>query len=35
MFLRRSGAALEQAVQGDGEVTIPGGFQEKGRYITE
>ena len=29
--LRKSGQALEQAAQGGGGVTIPGGVQEKGR----
>ena len=33
-FLRKSNDALEQATQGGGRVTIPGGFQETRRYIT-
>jgi len=28
------GGALAQAAQGSGGVTVPGGFQEKGRYST-
>jgi len=31
----RAGEALEQASQGGGGVTIPGGFQEEGRCGTE
>ena len=34
-LLQMSGEALEVAVQGSGGVTIPGGFQEKGRCGTE
>ena len=34
-FLQESGRALEGAAQGDGEVTIPGGFQEMCRCGTE
>jgi len=30
IHLRKSGEALEQAAQGVGGVTIPGGVQEKG-----
>lgn len=33
ILLRKSGVALAQAAQGDGEVSVPGGFQE-GRYGT-
>jgi len=29
-LIRKSDEVLEQAVQGDTEVTVPGGFQEEG-----
>ena len=34
-IFRKSGQILEQAAPGSSGVTIPGGFQEKGRCYTE
>lgn len=34
-FLRKSGEVQEQAAQGNGGVTAPGGVQGKGRCSTE
>ena len=35
LSVSKSGSVLAQAAQGDGEVTVPGGVQEKGKRGTE